>query len=234
VKIAGDARLTDRRITEWFLLEKARRKREPEPTGPRIMPVITISRQFCAGGHTVAARVAERLGERWQIWDSEIIDAIALDAHVRREMVEALEEHTQSWMVEMARSLFGVRVLESQAYRHHLAEVLLAVAQQGYKIIIGRGANFVLTHALNVRLRASLEFRVKAAIQRENIPYEDALRQVHQVDRDRTEFMRSIFKRKIDDPSAYDMTLSTDTMGMDAAAAAIVAAAHEMFALSRK
>jgi cytidylate kinase len=87
----------------------------------------------------------------------------------------------------------------------------------------------VLPEALNVRLRASLEYRVRTTMQRENIPHEEALRQVQRVDRDRAIFTRSVFGHEVDDPNVYDMVLQVDTLGVDACVTAILAAAQVRF-----
>jgi cytidylate kinase len=225
------SRLADQRVTEWFLRERARSSQQQEEVKkpPAIRAVITISRQFGAGGHTVAEMLLQRLGRSWQVWDKEIIDAIAHHAEMRKEMVEALDEHTQSWIEQMVRNILTLQVMEPLGYRRHLSEVLLALAQQGHKIIVGRGANFVLKEALNIRLRASLEFRAQNTMQRENISHAAAIRQIHQVDRDRAEFTRSVFERDVDNPDNYDMTLQTDTLGFPAAVEAIIGAARVMF-----
>jgi cytidylate kinase len=144
-------------------------------------------------------------------------------------MVEALDERTHSWLTQMVRQLCSVPVMEPQSYRQHLVGVLLVLAQQGKKVVLGRGANFVLREALNVRLEASEGFRVHETMKREGIGHADALRQVHQVDLDRARFSRSVFQQDVDDRKTYDMVLRTDELGYDAAAAAIVGAARVMF-----
>src|SRR5439155_1479384 len=48
-------------------------------------------------------------------------------------------------------------------------------------------------------------------------------------DREQSEFVRTEFERDIDSVSLYDMTLSTDTLGVQASAAAIAAAARARF-----
>jgi len=226
--LADSPVLMDRRIKEWLLLERARqeesRSQKVQPRGAT--QAITISRQYCAGGHTIAEKVARLLGPDWQVWDRQIVDEIARSAEVRTQMVEMLDERTRGWMEEMIANLVAPSSLEALGYRRHLTQVLLALTQQGRKIIVGRGANFVLPQALNVRLRASLEFRVHAAMQREGLAREEALRRVHQVDRERSEFTRSVFDRDIEDPAGYDMFLQVDTLGFDPAAEAIAAAAR--------
>lgn len=231
MRISEGSSLSDRRVTEWFLREQARKEKEQHPAAPphgRII-AITISRQFGAGGHTVASKVVEIMGPQWSLWDREIIDQVAQSAQVRSEMVESLDEKTLSWLNQMVRNMLNVRSLEAQEYRRHLVQVLLALAQQGRKVILGRGGNFVLTDALNVRLEASLDFRVRATMERENLSYGEAQDRVVRVDKQRQEFSRGVFERDAEDRSAYDMVLQTDGLGYDAAVSAIVAAARTMF-----
>jgi len=235
MRLSDDSRLSDRRVTEWFLLERARkeeRKAEKQPVG--VQPVITISRQYGAGGHSVADKLVTWMGPKWQVWDKEIIEAIAQSAQERTEMVASLDEVTQSWMEQMVRSLFNVRYMEAQAYHRHLAQVLLALAQQGRKVIIGRGANFVLPEALNVRLEAGLDFRVNDIMERYKVTKDEALRKIHEVDRVRADFTKRVFNRDITDRRAYDIIIQTDAIGFDATAAAIAAAANTMFSTIRE
>lgn len=227
----NEQHIADRRVTEWFRREKARKEAVAARPDPAACPVITLSRQYGAGGNTVAHRLVELLGPPWEVWNRELIEAVADKAQVRTEMVEALDERAQSWMDEMIRRAFGRDVLEPATYRKNLAQILLALAQQGHKIIVGRGANFVLHHALNVRLQATEAHRVQATMQRMRQTEEEARRHVQQVDRARDEFTSNIFSRQIDDPAAYDMVLETDSLGLEPAAAAIVAAARAKFRL---
>jgi len=231
MRIADDSRLSDKRVTEWFILENARREdaRAAKPAPPGTKPIITISRQHGVQGHAVAQRASEWLGQGWRIWDREIIDAVAESAQCRRQMVEALDEHAQHWVDNMTRNLFNVRFMESVTYRKHLVHVLLALAQQGHMILVGRGANFVVPGALNIRLVASLEYRISIVMEQDHLTREQATRRIHDVEHERTEFTHTVFGRNIDDPGANDMVLRMDSLGLDTAAAAIAAAAHSMF-----
>lgn len=231
MKIGEDSRLTDYRVKEWFMLEQGRKEREKRSTATSTKPVITISRQYGAGGTQIAAKVAEKLGVDWQVWDREIIEDMARSAQVRGQMIEAMDEKTRSWMNEMISSLLGVRFVETQAYHKHLAQVLLALAQQGKKIIMGRGANYVLPEALNVRLIGEEKFRIQCVARDEEIPYEDALKKVKRIDHDRADFTHNVFNRNIDDLSAYDIVLNTGNHGHEPVISAIVAATKEMFKL---
>ena len=63
--------------------------------------LITISRQFAAGGSQVASRVAEALG--WRLVDDELVDKVAERAGVSREEVAALEERAPTFIERLAR-----------------------------------------------------------------------------------------------------------------------------------
>lgn len=218
-----ESQIADRRVTEWFRREQALKEQKQEEErhyAPK--RVITISRQYGCLGHVVAEGLARRLGSPWEVWDRQLIEQIALNARVRADMVAAVDERGQTWISEMVRRIFNMDALETLAYRRSLAEVLLAVAQQGCKIILGRGANFVLKDALNVRLRADEAYRVEQTMKGLGMDREEAQRKVRSVEAERIEFTRTVFGRDIDDPDAYDMILRTDSLGIDAVVDAVV------------
>lgn len=221
--------LADRRITEWFLREKAREKSHQHPHRSGIPHVITISRQFGAGGHTVATALAKRLGDPWEVWDRSIIDKVAESANVQKEMVRVLDEHSRTWVDDVMRFAMGLGIMEQATFRKHLALVLASLAQQGHIITIGRGANFVLPTALNVRLMANLEARAHTVAQLEGIDHTHALKRIQQVDKERADYTRHFFDRDINDPRAYGMVLCISGLGVDATVEAIAAAASARF-----
>jgi cytidylate kinase len=116
-------------------------------------------------------------------------------------------------------------------YYRHLVEVLLALGQQGNKIIIGRGANFVLRRAIRVRLCATEAFRIHSIMKRENVSDNEARNRITRVEAERSRFINSFFHRDVKDPSEYDLIVNVDRIGFEPAAAAIVAAMHAICAL---
>lgn len=226
--------LVEKRLTEYRLRQRAVNAQQAAPDLRRREPmaVITISRQYGAGGHTVAELLCKKLGQGWTVWDRQLIDAIAEHARVRKELVEALDERRQHWLAHMVANLLGTGGMEVHTYKRHLAEVLLAVAQQGKKIIVGRGSNFVLPQALNVRLEAALEFRIRSTMEALGVTRDEATRLITQHDKERADFSRGVFDRDVEDRSAYDMVLQTDTLGFDTTAEVIVTAARCLFGKS--
>src|SRR5512136_597700 len=67
-------------------------------------PYLLISREKGAGGSAVAQLAGKRLG--WQVFDKELVDAIAQKAQVRRELIESLDERDQTTIEDAIERLF--------------------------------------------------------------------------------------------------------------------------------
>ncbi len=218
IRISGDPRLVDQRITESIVRLRSIEELQKRERVRVVLPVVTISRQLGAEGTEAAQKLAEMLGEPWRVWDQQIIDAIANHAEVRREIVQSLDEHAQGEIDTVVKSLLGIGGIETPSYRKHLAEVLLTIERAGFAIILGRGANFLLPRALNVRLRASLPVRIQRVMERMNLTREQAERAIRDSDRQRAAFVKQTFGRDIDEDGAYDLILYTDDLSPEGTA----------------
>ena len=82
--------------------------REQPPT-PGLF--VTISRQGGAGGRTVAQLLVNRLNVLdpndvpWTLWDRDLVEKVAADNHIARELIESLEDTSRSWVEEFLVSL---------------------------------------------------------------------------------------------------------------------------------
>ncbi len=65
--------------------------------------LITISRQYGAGGSEVAQRVAAALG--WRLVDNEMVEQVAARAGLKPEDVAELEERVPTFVERLARTL---------------------------------------------------------------------------------------------------------------------------------
>jgi cytidylate kinase len=185
-------------------------------------PVITISRQLGVGGRRIAESLAKRLG--WSLWDKDLVDAIAKGAEVSTRVVEAFDEKTVSELDRLASALTGQYEIGGFLYGQHLVRVILAVARHGYAIILGRGANFLLTGAMHIRLVASDSYRIKNIMDDLHVSREEALDRIYQSDRERAKFIRDIYGRDIEDPLAYDMVITVDSFGTEGCVELIITA----------
>jgi len=225
--ISDMSKLADTRAREWELLEKIRREAMTHPPVAAPDPertVITISRETGAMGHTVGDKVLSLLGADWRIWDREIVDAVAKSAKVRSELAAKFDDRLQARQDSILRYLTNYWGFKPSGYYQHLIEVLVTLSQEGRKIVIGRGANFVLPHALKIRLYASEGFRARNLAKQQGIAVEEAAVRMQAEDKERASFVHAFFGRNIADPAAYDLTFRMDRISPDTAAAAIVAA----------
>ncbi|MDO8684877.1 MAG: cytidylate kinase-like family protein [Armatimonadota bacterium] len=211
--------------------ELSRRASEEWLSGRRIPlenpRIITISRQLGSGGRVVAEILAERIG--WSLWDRELVDAIAENAHLNARIVDSFDEKTVSEIEALTRSILGEPEIGGFLFGRQLARVVLSIARRGNAIILGRGANFVLPNALNIRLEASLEARISNMMKIEGLTREEAIDQIHHSDRERAAFTRQVFNKDIDDLSSYDLVIEMDCFTTADAAEIIITAAKCRF-----
>jgi hypothetical protein len=225
-----DSAIADRMVTEWVLRQHARGRPASTSSAP-VAPVVAVSRQTGSSTAEFTEMLRASLGEPWQVWDSALLDEVARRTGRRLQLLEAMDEREQSQIELTMRSLVGAPIVEEFTYRRQLAQVMLTLAQRGYAIIVGRGAVFILQNALKVRLRAALSYRVDQAARLNGWPRDQAERRVRASDRDRSEFISTEFERDIDAVELYDLTLSVDTLGVQAAALAVAAATRARFHL---
>ena len=187
-------------------------------------PYLLISREKGAGGSAVAQLAGERLG--WQVFDKEIVDTISQKAHVRRELIESLDERIRTTLEGALSKLLRSQDIGSHGYLASLNEVLLTLGHQGDVIIIGRAAEFVLPSqfGLRVRMVAPLERRIQRIASGERLSLEIARAKVETADRERASFVRRQFGGSVAEPLNHDLILNTAELTLDAAAEIVITA----------
>jgi len=196
---------TQRRISD----ERLRRERDPG----RTLGFVTISRDAGNSGPAVARGLADRLG--WSVFDSEIVDYIARHSSVQKGMISTLDESARDFVTDAVMALLGAvehREYGSSDYREALFSTMVAIAQHGEAVILGRGGNIVLggmRDGLRVRLIAPPAVRIDRLAEEMDIARPEAEKLVRQTDRERRTFVRQQFGRDIDDPCLYDLVINT-------------------------
>ncbi len=92
-------------------------------------PYLTVSREKGAGGNAVAKLVGRRLG--WQVFDNEIVDEIAKKAHIRRQLIESLDERDQATIQDIIGQLLNPEEIGTSGYLVYLKQVVLTLGHQG-------------------------------------------------------------------------------------------------------
>jgi cytidylate kinase len=119
--------------------------------------IITISREYGSGGHTIGKAVAKELGI--EIYDRDIIKAAVSESGLDRAEVEKAEEEiTRSGM--FLRMISPAAYVDQPYYIHSIEQrIILEFAMKGPCVILGRCADDTLEKAgipsLNVFLHAS-------------------------------------------------------------------------------
>jgi cytidylate kinase len=201
--------------------------------------LITISRQYGAGGSEVARLVAERLG--WTVVDNEIVDRVARRAGLAPDVVAEQDERVPGFVERLARALaassqefavpeLGVTVRAAEPSLVRLTEMVVKeIAAEGRAVLVGRAAPAVLGReggVLHIKLVAARDFRIATAMQSEGLDRRTTERVMDETDAQRSRYHREHYGRDWDDPVHYHMILNTGLLGMDGAAEAVVAAAR--------
>lgn len=193
--------------------------------------IITISREYGAGGTSIGRRVAQELGI--EIYDRDIIRNTVLQTGLDAGVIEHEEE-------EISRGDAFLRMITPAAYfdrreaiREIERDVILKFARQGACVLLGRCADIILEEAeidcLKVFLYADVlhrAARVGEIIGSTN-PTE-IQKAMKRTDHARRAFYQQFTGRRWGDCTNYNLMLDTGLLGYDASAKLICEAARSL------
>jgi cytidylate kinase len=182
------------------------------------MNVITISREYGAGGGEVARRLADILG--WELLDQALLHEAAAIENLPDAELERLDEKELT-LAER----FRLRPTH-QKYIHGLTEAARRAAARGNVILVGRGTRFLvgdLPNAFHLRLVAPSAWRAERMARLEGWSVEQALVRCREVDRTRERFTRYFFGPHALEPEQYDLIVNTGRFPLDEVVACVVA-----------
>jgi cytidylate kinase len=186
------------------------------------MPVLTISRLYGSGGSEVAAIVARELG--WSLLDNAVVDAVAARMGLSASEVRDREERVPS----LVERLTSAMAMGSQEWMSPIADA------RGPLVVVGRGTQEMLAEredTLHVFCYAARKALIKRTMQREGIGVEEATRLVDNTNKERDQWVRLHWERDRRAHENYDLSVNTETLGIQGAADLIVIAAQQRFAL---
>ena len=200
--------------------------------------VITITRQFGSGGREIGKKFAEAYGIPF--YDNEIISRAAKDTGFAEAAFERAEDKaSNSLLYSIA---MGMNVFSSQDVgfsglslddRIFLAQskVIRNVAKEGPCVIVGRCADYILKNqenVVNLFIRATLDFRIKRAIEVEGIPKEKSAEMVMKKDKSRANYYKYHSGERWDNVLNYDFAIRSDLCGIDGTVACLKAYLDQM------
>jgi len=182
--------------------------------------VITIEREYGAGGGVIAQKIADRLG--WKLWDQRLTCEIARIANCERSEVESREERVDSLYYRLIKSVMrgsfegntnlrSLHCLDADSISRITKQITLQAAEAGNCVIVGRGSQHYLADrddTLRIFLFAPREAKIQRLIN-EGIPAQEAEESVNTVDKERAAFIEKYFQMQWPNRDLYHAMLNT-------------------------
>lgn len=195
--------------------------------------VVTIAREYGAGGSELAQALGERLG--WPVLDRQLATLVAARLGLDEAAVARMDEHAPTLLARLASAMVvyppeaPVYVDTSEiptpdAVADAAREEVLAAAARPPVVIVGHGAQCLLRDrpgTLHLRLVAPVEERAARVRQRLGCDPREAAAQLRRVDDDRNAYIRRYHGASWRDPLLYDLEINTGRVDIDAAAALV-------------
>ncbi len=181
--------------------------------------VISIGRQFGAGGRTIGQRIAKELGYKY--YDKQLIPLAAQSIGFDPKVFEEIDE-CPKWLKFFKH--FGDAGVSDMNYMSNTklfevqSDVLRKLAEEGPCVMVGRCSDYVLrdnVKMVSVFLHAEETDRVKNVMERSGVDREEALKMMRQNDTNRRNYYGTYTGRKWGDGATYDLCLNVSKLGED-------------------
>ena len=193
------------------------------------MAVITISRQYGAGGITLGKMIADELG--YVFADSEIIARVAEMANVSTHWVETVENEAGGKLSRFITRLVSKplvdRILkdergyiDEEIYLDYLVLIIAQIADEGNTVVLGRGSQYILNDhpdAFHILMIDEFENRVRFMKEHYDLPDTRAMRVVKGEDKRRKALFQKLGKTDYDDPFLYHLVLNMSKVSLEQA-----------------
>lgn len=179
--------------------------------------IITISREFGAGGSAVGTAVAERL--HYQFYDKAIILRTAKESNIDIAQMNKWDERVPA-NFSFAQSLFDFynKPLNEKLFEAQ-KEVIRRIGEHGNCVIVGRNANTILKefdNTLHVFVHASPYWRIQNMKAKMPDTSEAKISEnLRSIDKARRKYCSYYTNTEFGEASYYDLSLNTGTLGID-------------------
>jgi len=189
--------------------------------------VITINRQFGAGGHEVGDLLAKRLGVK--IIDKEVAQAIAKKFEMTQEEFDKIDYRKPSWWEEFSmfyspfasvgsqRTTVDKAVTSRQMYIEQ-TNLLKKLAEEESCIVIGRCAFHIFKdhpHRVRIFVHGSEQYRLKHAMDYFKVSEEEARRMMEDTDKKRYDYIKKYTGTSGFDLRNFDFTFNADVLSIE-------------------
>jgi cytidylate kinase len=193
------------------------------------MAVITISRQYGAGGKTLGKMIADELD--YEFADSEIVAKVAEMANVSSHWVETVENEAggklSRFITRMVSKPLVDRILkdergyiDEEIYLDYLVLIIAQIADEGDGVILGRGSQYILNDhpdAFHILMIDDFENRVRFMKENYELSESRATKVVRSEDKRRKALYQKLGKTDYDDPFLYHLVLNMSKVSLEEA-----------------
>ena len=201
------------------------------------MPVITISREYGAGGLRIGRRVADRLG--LDFFDALLIEETARRLRVSEDAVRRWDERGEGLLLRVLRAMRTAHpeyasgsawpdaeegTADPERISRVTREIIEEVGRAGNAVIVGRGGAFILQADEGVhhfRIVAPRAQRILWLLE-SGRSEDEAARTLDRVDRERLALVRRLFGVDARDAGHYCLVVNTGCVSIESAADLLV------------
>jgi len=191
------------------------------------MAVITISRQFGAGGKTMGEMIAKKLG--YTFLDHNLIQMVATKAKVSAGWVEDIEKEAGGKLQRFITGLISKNTInkildddkgyiDEEIYADTLNQVINKAADEGNTVILGRGSQYILKDrkdAYHILMIAEKEDRIRFMEKYYKLTTAQATQVVAKEDQRRINLYHKFGRQDYDNPNLYHLVLNMSRIDLD-------------------
>jgi len=182
--------------------------------------IITLEREYGAGGSAIAQKLAEKL--QWRLWDTELTTEIARMANCDQGSVKQLDERVDPLFYRLMKVFMrgsherslpvgGLENLDADSMVVFMQKVISGAAAAGNCVIVGRGAPYVLRarpDAFHVFVYAPLDEKIRRVKDLGKTETE-AHELLAAIDQERATFVKKYFGKEWPNRHLYHLMLNS-------------------------
>ncbi len=230
-KLNKQVPIEDLLLRQMTLWQKSHKESKAQKIG--LYPNVTFSREVGSNNGDLVKRISTRLN--WKVYGREIVDYISVNSKIRRNIVQLFDEKTRNDVDTMLATLMNGHAMNNEMYLKHLAKTIVTLGKHSNAIILGRGANFILSDNMALKNRIIEDFNDRLKnLSHPKLPNKISEKELKKEDQNRRSFIRRYFSEKIDDPANYDLVINLSKMDIPTAENVIISALETKFCLSEQ
>ena len=185
--------------------------------------IITISRAFGSGGHTIGQEVAKRLGIPF--YDKELVDEVAKQSGFHADFIKEAGEYapvSSSFLFSIAVSPNPLSTMHTMSMADQLfvyqTNVIRNLAEEGPCVIVGRCADYILREredALHVFIHADMAYRAERIVRLYGETKQTPDKRLAEKDNKRKVYYKHYTNRNWGDAQNYHLCLNSGLIGID-------------------